>query len=529
MKRIGLKLLAGAMIFGVVHTSNLLAAPADVLIVAGPRTPESLDPAYPPTEAVHEARRNIYDRLLVYKMQKDEKSGALVENFDELEGALAESHEVGPDYKTITFHLRKGVKSPAGNEMTADDVMWSFEAGWASRATFHWYMSEFLKIKDLNAFEKLDDYTVRVTLPDPSLLIDKIWANSDIVIIDSKAAKEHATADDPYAARYLATHSASFGPYYVEKFAPGKEVIYSANPNYYRGEAELKKVIFREIPTSSNRLAALSGGAVDVAEWLTPREIALAKRSPKLHVWQVFGNYSHWIEINTTIAPLDDQKVRQALNYLIPREAIMKSVYADTARETKSIIAEVYPDYTERNFHYSYDLDKAKQLLQEAGVTDGTKIELAYRNDEPVEEEIAVILSSVFKKAGIDLVLSKLPAASLVNRYKEGSIAMFFRRDMAIVPDSAYSANLFVNSNSWVNYTRYKNEEIDKLINKSLISTDRESRSKDMKKVQDLAIDGAPWIFLFNPGYQLVTNRSVKSYSWYTPNGNSWYDFSKGK
>lgn len=226
-------LLAALVTTALGATGPVLAQGAKTtLVVAGPRTPESIDQEYPPTEAGHEARRNIFERLLRYA-SKTGDDGVRLEDFDKIEGGLAESWDVAADGKSITFKLRKGVKSFAGNEMTADDVMWTFERGWNMKATFHWYMTQVLKITDYGAaFAKLDDRTVRVSIPNTSPLLERLWVNNDLGIIDAKAVKPHATAEDPWASRWLATNSASFAPYHVTKFTPGQEVVYQANPNY---------------------------------------------------------------------------------------------------------------------------------------------------------------------------------------------------------------------------------------------------------------------------------------------------------
>ncbi|MFO4986967.1 ABC transporter substrate-binding protein, partial [Salmonella enterica subsp. enterica serovar 1,4,[5],12:i:-] len=113
----------------------------------------------------------------------------------------------------------------------------------------------------------------------------------------------------------LATNSASFGPYAVTKYAPGQEVVYTANEKYYRGAPALKKVIVREMPTTANRVAALQAGAIDVAEYLSPRELALVEKIPGVTVHKVFGNYIHRVEMQNETAPFTDPRVRQALNY----------------------------------------------------------------------------------------------------------------------------------------------------------------------------------------------------------------------
>ncbi|WP_207003602.1 ABC transporter substrate-binding protein [Trinickia mobilis] len=498
-----------------------------VLLVAGPRTPESLDQEYPPTEAGHEARRNIYERLLSYEMKPGE-NGVMVENFDKLKGALAESWETSPDKSSITFHLRKGVKSYAGNTLTADDAMWTFERGWNLKATFRWYMTQVLKIKDFNAaFKKIDDQTVKVTLPTPSPLIERLWVNNDLGIIDSVEVKKHTTPDDPWGSRWLASHSASFAPYQVTKYAPGQEVIYEGNKNYYRGAPKLTRIIFREMPTSANRLAALEAGAVDVAEWLEPRELATLEKLPAVKVWKVYGNYVQRVEMNNTMAPFNNEQVRQALNYAVPRDQILKSVFYGTARPTKSPDSEIYPAYTDKYYSYSENLDKARALLKEAGLEKGFKTQLGYPTGDQTEEEVAIILKTAFSKIGVDVELEKLPASTLVERYSKGEIPMYFFRDMAIVPDAAYVTNLWLNSASLINYSRYKNPEVDKLINDSLSLTDEAKRKTSMERVQQLVMEQAPWVFLINPGYQLATRANVKGYSWNTTNGNTWYDFSK--
>ncbi|WP_213230716.1 ABC transporter substrate-binding protein [Caballeronia sp. NK8] len=498
-----------------------------VLVVAGPRTPESLDQEYPPTEASHEARRNIFERLLTYEMKSGE-GGVMVENFDKLKGALAESWQTSPDKTSITFHLRKGVKSAAGNTLNADDLMWTFERGWNLKANFHWYMTQVLKIQDFkSAFQKVDDQTVKVTLPKPSPLIERIWVNNDLGILDSVEARKHTTSEDPWASRWLSSHSASFAPYQVTKYSPGQEVVYEANPNYYRGAAKISKVIFREMPTSANRLAALQAGAVDVAEWLPPRELNTLSSIPTVKVWKVYGNYVQRVEMNNNTPPFNNEKVRQALNYAVPRDEILKSIFYGTARPTKSPISEIYPAYTDKYFDYSNNIEKAKALLKEAGFEKGFKTQLGYPTGDQTEEELAIVLKTAFSRIGVDVELQKLPASTLVERYSKGTIPMYFFRDMAIVPDAGYVANLWLNSASLINYSHYKNPEVDQLINESLSSTDEPKRKTQMERVQQLVMQQAPWVFLINPGYQLATRSNVKGYSWNTTNGNTWYDFSK--
>jgi peptide/nickel transport system substrate-binding protein len=498
----------------------------ETLIVVGPRTPESADLEYTPTEAIQEMRRNIYERLLAYEMTIN-KDGVRVENFDKLTGALAESWDISPDSKSITFHLRQA-RAGNGDALTADDVMWTFERGWHLKAIFYWYMTQVLKISDFSAaFHKLDDHTLQITLPNPSPLIARLWVNSDLGIIDSTEAKKHLAKDDPWGSRWLATHSASFAPYGILTFTNGQQVVYAANENYFRGPPKLKRIVFREMPTSSNRVVSLEAGAVDVAEYLLPRELALLESVPGVKVWKVYGNFMHRIELNNLQAPFDDVRVRQAVNYLVPRDDIAKSVYYGTARPTRSVVSEIYPGFTDADFAYNYYPEKAKKLLAEAGLAQGFKTQLAYRTGDEIEEQIAVVLKTSFANAGIDLELEKMPSSTLVSKFTKQELPMYFLRSMAIVPDAAYVTNLWLNSASFSNFARFKDPTVDELINNALTSTDEPKRVADMQRVQHIAVEEAPWIFLFNPGYQLATRTDLQGFSWYTPNGNAWFDFSK--
>src|SRR3984893_14200612 len=125
MKRIYITVALGLLALSAADGASS-PSKSDTLVVAGPRTPESLDEEYPPTEAGHEARRNIYERLLAYASKPDE-SGTAVENFDVIVGALAEKWELSPDKKTITFTLRKGAKNGLGDERTDEHRMESGE------------------------------------------------------------------------------------------------------------------------------------------------------------------------------------------------------------------------------------------------------------------------------------------------------------------------------------------------------------------------------------------------------------------
>ena len=136
-------------------------------------------------------------------------------------------------------------------------------------------------------------------------------------------------------------------------------------------------------------MAALQAGAIDVAEYLSPRELALVEKIPGVTVHKVFGNYIHRVEMQNETAPFTDPRVRQALNYLVPRDEISQAVYFGTARPTKSPISEIYPAFTDAYFPYDHNVEKAKALLAEAGYPDGFTTELGYRTGDMWAPQLA--------------------------------------------------------------------------------------------------------------------------------------------
>ncbi|WP_028987044.1 ABC transporter substrate-binding protein [Thermicanus aegyptius] len=500
----------------------------NTLVIAAVKTPPGIDHDFHIALESHEMRANIEETLLRYKLV--EANGIRTEDFNTLEGALAESWELSPDKRTITFHLRKGVMSAAGNELTADDVKYTWDRSIALNAIGNFYFGTVLRTGGQaitpDSYKVIDKYTISLTTKEPHPLIERIWVNTDLGILDSKEVKKHATSDDPWATKWLANHSASFGAYKVTEWSPGQQVVLEANEKYYRGVPEIKKVIYKEVPSSANRVALLSNGSVDMAEWLLPRERKQLATTPGVKIESVPGNYILRIQMNPNIAPFDKKEVRQALNYAVNVEDIIKTVYFGEAKPSKSIINSTYPGYTSEYFPYQYNVDKARQLLAQAGYANGLKIKLSYDASDQEYEQIAILIKSQLAKVGVDVELDKVPGANYYERMGKREFAFFFFKDMAIVPDAGYITSLWIKSDSFINYGGYKNPEVDRLITEGMTVTDQAKRLEIYKQVQKLVIDDAPWLFLVEPGFHLPMKDKWKGFAWYTPNTLRYRDLS---
>ena len=218
------------------------------------------------------------------------------------------------------------------------------------------------------------------------------------------------------------------------------------------------------MPTSADRAALLQGGAVDIAQYLQPLEIISLQRADGVAVETVAASFMIWIELNAKIEPFDKLEVRQAMNFAFPQEQVIKSVFQGLASRSTAACPTSTPASPTNSGVTSYDLDKAKELLKDAGLGDGFKTELAYNAGDPVQEPIAILYQTALREIGVELELKKVPAATFYNAVSERKQPMIFYVDSPWCPDPGYSMTLYFNSKSFVNYSNYDNAEVDKLI-----------------------------------------------------------------
>ena len=166
--------------------------------------------------------------------------------------------DLSADGKTITYHLRQGVISAAGNEFTADDVIWRFDRE-HKRPIIYALISRLFNL-DKATYEKVDKYTVKLTNPTAAPLACSGLTNFYYPWPNSKEIAKHATADDPFSDKWIATHAGGFGAYSVTEWTPGKRAVMEANPHYWRGAPQIKRIIWLVVPESSGTLGAAREG-----------------------------------------------------------------------------------------------------------------------------------------------------------------------------------------------------------------------------------------------------------------------------
>jgi len=312
----------------------------------------------------------------------------------QIEPDLAESWEKSPDGLTWTFHLRRGVQFHAGfGEMTADDVVFSLKK--AANAKTSAFSGDYAAFKNVEA---VDPYTVRITLsqPVPSLL--GLVANySGGFIVSAKAVQQRGTD--------FARNPVGTGPFAFSSVTPNQDLEVVANDAYFRGKPQLRKVVYRFMPSTASRDLAFQTGELDVTDGQQDqRWVDRMRRLPNVVVDVMDPAELSQLYLNVTRKPLDDIRVRQAIAYAIDRPQLLRWRGTDVAREPHSVIPTGYLGYTTNNGLPAHDLAKAKQLLAEAGYPDGFTIKVIHTQNPDMLAAMQVVQAQL-AQAGIKLDL----------------------------------------------------------------------------------------------------------------------------
>src|SRR4029450_10872895 len=249
--------------------------------------------------------------------------------------------------------IRKGVKFTDGTPVNAEAVRFSLE-----RFRKHSIGKATLAIVD--GIAVVDEHTLRITTKAPYAPLIATLGYHWIVVYSEAQIKK--VGDES-----LHTAPVGSGPFKFVHHKRGQEVRLEAHDGYWAGKPRLKAVVSRPYPDLSARLLALESGDVDLIFQVTPQEVARLSRNPSLAVYTPPSARVIWIYLNTQKEPFKDKRVRQALYHAIDREAIVKNIFAGTAKALHSPGPAGSYGYTEAHDRYAYDPEKARRLLREAG------------------------------------------------------------------------------------------------------------------------------------------------------------------
>jgi peptide/nickel transport system substrate-binding protein len=289
------------------------------------------------------------------------------------------------------------------------------------------------------------------------------------------------------------------GPFTFVSETRGQQLVLKANPDYWGGAPKISQLILRPIPDTTARTAALRSGQVNWIEVPPPDDVPTLDKAG----FQVLTNsYDHvwpWV-FDLTKKPFDNVKVRQALNYAINREALIKNVLQGTADPEFQTAAKANAAYVTSNDIYSYNPDKAKQLLTEAGYPNGFSTTLSYPTSgsgnmvpTPMNEALQQDLAAV----GVKVKLQPVEWASMLTDYFAGKIpggADMINISLSMQQEGFW--NVWFGTSSPTNVGKYSNPEVDALLLKAKSTIDDTARNALYTQAAGLITKDAPWLFV---------------------------------
>lgn len=488
-----------------------------------------------------------FGRLVQYKLT--EKKGILQPDFGKLEGQLAESWT--QDGLVWTFKLRQGIKSPAGNEFTADDVVWLAErakavSGASPIAWFLYNVSSVMGAENLapNATAddkklngevvKVDKFTIKITQQKPNKLFPGVMSIFAMSMIDSTEAKKHATSSDPYASSWVnsdGAKTAGYGPYKLVSLETGHQATFEANPGWKGSglpQPAVKTFTMSKIPQTSVRVGSLqAGGGTKITDDLTSRDWKQLSSLNNVKVFSLYGNQNTYIFTNFKVKPFDNKLLRQALAYAMPYDAIANSIYFGTAKRWQGCVPSTYPGYKQIGT-YSENLAKAKELLAQAGYPNGKGLEkfsdalslyyVAEKQDQL--QPLAALIQTALKKIGVPIQLSPIPQSDYGKRQlvtKDLPLAID-DQEKPIAADAGYAIQLFFVTGSkggLNNMMNYSNAQVDDLwLNKAKNEADIDKRNELLGQIQEIIMDDVAWIPLVEWKTQVAGTTNLTDYAY---------------
>lgn len=450
------------------------AAEGGELIVGQGADPKSLDPHGTNDQPSSRVSKQIYNTLVNQN-----------ENM-EAEPGLAESWEISDD-GVYTFKLREGVMFHNGEELKASDVAFTLKRGVESTHVGH-----IIGMLDPEKIEVVDDYTIKLGTKEPFAPLLAHLAHTATAILNEKAVEEFG---EDYGQNPVGT-----GPFKFENWVSGDSVTLARFDDYFEGPAKVEKITFRAIPENTNRTIELETGGIHIAYDIPPTDVTRVEENSDLLLERNMNLSCTYIGFNCEKEPFNDPKVRQAINYALDMDNIVEAVYQGVGKPASGPLGSLVWAANTNLEPYGYNIEKAKELLAEAGYPDGFSTSI-WTNENKQRTDIAEIAQNQLKQIGIDVKVEQLEWGAYLDKTAAGEHDMFILGWVTVTGDPDYGLYPLFHSSQHGdagNRTFYTNEEVDKLLDLGRTSVDEKERENAYMAVQEIVREDAPWVFVWN-------------------------------
>lgn len=491
-----LSLLVLAALLATLFTGVALAEKTD-LVIAVDADIDTLHPMDYSTTIELNILNQLYDTLMYMNPDGTEAP----------EPRIAESYAISEDGLDYTFVIRTDATFHDGTPITVDDVVFSLNLYKESE-----YQGS--QISMMTGCEATDDHTVVCHLDSP-------YAPFLLGLCQPHIASKAYYEADPDA---FVTTPIGSGPYKFVSRATGSNVVLEAYEDYYRGAPSIKQVTFSVIPDTATMAIALQTGEVNFAEVDSSALIQL-EVNPAITVVEVPSSGFAFVSMNTEKAPFDSVAVRQAVNYALNRENLVAVCYDGRAEINSNICSKERFGYSDEQFQYTYDPDKAVALLAEAG------IETPYNLGEILVAEnnanLATVIQNDLKAVGLECTIAVKEFNSYIGELTSGNYTITALTMTLDGDTQSLEMALTTDYIGMANNARYSDPDMDALFDQARAETDLDARAAIFNQIFTKAQDEAVYAVLCNPlllyaynstlscpEFDLEGNYFVYDYSW---------------
>ena len=453
---------------------------------------------------------NLYDTLL-----QPSADGLSVEP------GLATAWTVSDDGLSVTLTLREGTKFSDGKPITAEDVKWSLDRA-RNPKNGAWNSL----VASIGEVVVQDPKTVVLKLQHPDPAITAALSTFNTGIMPKAAFEATPGATDDEKARAFAEHPIGSGPFAFDKWERGSSMRLVRNPYYWKAGEDgkplpyLDAVDFEIIPDDATRILKLQSGELDGAEFIPYARVAELQADPDLQMQLYPSTRVQYIVTNVrpkladgSDNPLAKEKVRQALNYAIDKDAIIQIVTHGIGKPQTSYMASTTLYHTGDTPLYPVDAAKAKQLLTEAGYPDGFSTSVMALPGNQDQLGIGAAVQQMWAAVGVKLEIDQVDNATLTDRYRKGNFSMRMAAWTDDLNDPSEITSYFAYSPVIdALHSGWKKDEVDKLFEASQKESDPKKRAEDYAQIQKIYTASGPVLYLYETPYPVALRKNVQGF-----------------
>lgn len=448
----------------------------DELVMGLSAEPATLDPHIQSGQATRVIKQNIYRGLVAF--QEDEQ----------IDMELADSYEISDDNLVYTFKIKENVIFHDGSPVTAKDVKFSIERimDESTGATFG---NDFRLVVD--SVEVVDDKTVDIILKAPTAPFIEMLALPESVIV-SKAWTEANNND-------LQSYPMGNGPYTYTSWEKGREIILTAFDDFYKeGKPETASLRFVFIPDAMTRANALRTGEVDLIDYVPSNEVIAFESDPNIIV-DISEAPFMMLQFNVIEGPLSDHRVRQAIAYAIDREGVINTAFMGRGTPLYGFPTRVGQNGYDGKFenYFSKDLEKAKELLAEAGYPDGFDTKILSTSTYEFHRDTALVIQNSLAEIGINAEVELPDWATRIERSNVGDYEILVSGTAGNIVDMDWATNYYMSGETRMNSSPgFSDPEIDRLLDLGRVTLDETERQKIYDEFRERALELSNFVYI---------------------------------